>query len=65
MRTLVETVDGYADVEVYISTAGCLCLSNEDKEKPFFIPIEIDEAVSMAEYIIKISNEYRASKIQF
>jgi hypothetical protein len=65
MRTLVETVDGYADVEVYISPAGFLCLSNEDKENPFFIPIEIPEAVIMAEYIIKISNEYRASKIQF
>lgn len=61
MKTVIETKDDYPDFEVYISDAGLLCISSESprQDENFFLPIDIDEAISMSEYIIKICKDHK------
>lgn len=61
MKTVIETKDDYPDFEVYISDAGLLCFSSESQvqDENFFLPIDIDEAINMSEYIMKICKDYK------
>lgn len=59
MRAVVETEGDYPNFEIYISPANFLCISSESKEEAFFLPIKIEEAISMAEYVLEICKQHK------